>query len=165
MSGGGRSDLASSWKLVDAQRELAAAGAQRGAVDADQVAEVERESRSKRSVAEHVDARVQLDLAGAVDEVEERRLAGAAARGEPPGDAVALVGLLAGRQVLVGGAGRPRSARRRRTRSGNALGLGLAQPLRLRPPLGDQLGQAVPGCRPGRSPRRSSLALIAGEPT
>ncbi len=55
-------------------------------------------------LAEHVDARVQLDLAGAVDEVQERGLAGAAPRGEPPGDAVALLGLLAGR----------RGARRRR---------------------------------------------------
>ena len=53
-------------------------------------------SRAKALLAEHVDARVQLDLAGAVDEVEERGLARAAPRGDPAGDAVCVLGLLAG---------------------------------------------------------------------
>ena len=61
-------------EVVDAQRQLAAAGAHRDAVDADQVAEVERRrGASKPSWPELVDARVQLDAPGAVDEVEERR--------------------------------------------------------------------------------------------
>jgi hypothetical protein len=64
---------------VGAQRQLAAAARERGAVDADQVAEVERHDALERLVAEHVLARVDLDAAGAVDEVEERRLAEVAA--------------------------------------------------------------------------------------
>ena len=74
--------LAEQLEVVHAQRELAAARAQRGAVDAEQVAEVEREQALEALLAEHVHARVQLDLAAAVDEVQERRLARAAARGE-----------------------------------------------------------------------------------
>ena len=89
-------------KAVDAQRQLAAAGAHGGAVDADQVAEVERCQPREGLLAEHVKARVQLDLAGAVDEVEERGLARTAPRGDAPGDAMVLLGLLAGLQMLVG---------------------------------------------------------------
>ena len=80
---------------LELERELAAAGAEDRAVGADQVAEVEREQALERLLAEHVDARVQLHPAGAVDEVEERRLALAAAGGEPAGDADAVLGLLA----------------------------------------------------------------------
>jgi len=39
---------------------------------------------------------VQLDLGAAIDEVEKRRAARAAASGKAPGDAMALVGLLTG---------------------------------------------------------------------
>jgi len=45
---------------------------------------------------------VELDLAGAVDEVEKRHLAGLAAGGDAPGDAVGVLGLLAGGEVRVG---------------------------------------------------------------
>ena len=104
LSGGGRRLFASSVQPVDPQRELAAAGLERGAVDADDVAEVEAEQRVELLVAEHVGARVELDPAGAVDEVEERRLAVAAPRGDPAGDPVGGVGLLAGVEALVRGA-------------------------------------------------------------
>ena len=87
---------------VELERELAAAGAEDRAVGADQVAEVEREQALERLLAEHVEARVQLHPAGAVDEVEERRLALAAAGGEPAGDADAVLGLLAVGQRVVG---------------------------------------------------------------
>ncbi len=103
-----------------------------------------RASCLRRVGAEHVGARVQLDLAGAVDEVEERGLAGASAGGEATGDTMAVVGLLAHLQVLVGGANV-------RYRLDVGVGVGryvrarLAQPLRLGAPLGDQRGQAV-GC-------------------
>ena len=54
--------------------------------------------------AEHVRARVELDLAGAVAEVDEGGLAVAAARDHAAGDAVMGVGLLAVGEALVGGA-------------------------------------------------------------
>ena len=83
-------------EVVELERELAAARAEDGAVGAEQVAEVEVEQARHPLLAEHVDARVQLHPARAVDEVEERGLALAAARGEPAGDARAVVGLLPG---------------------------------------------------------------------
>src|SRR5215207_2019446 len=55
-------------------------------------------------VAEDVGARVELDLARAIAEVEERRLAVAAPGHHPPGDPVARVRLLPGLQVVVPGA-------------------------------------------------------------
>ena len=55
-------------------------------------------------VAEHVGARVELDLAGAIAEVDERRLAVAAPRHHPAGDEVARLGLLAVAEPLVRGA-------------------------------------------------------------
>ena len=54
-------------EALHAQRHLAVAAAHRRAVDADQVAEVERRQQLEALVAEDVHARVQLDLAGAVD--------------------------------------------------------------------------------------------------
>ena len=99
-------------------------------------------------LAEHVDARVQLDLAGAVHEVEERGLARAAPRGDTPGDAVGVLGLLACGEVIVGGEDR-RDRLRVRERVGERLGIGRSQPLRLRAALGDQLVQAVRGAAVG----------------
>ena len=58
-------------------------------------------SRASASSPEHVGARMELHPARAVDEVEERRLALSAARGQAPGDPGAVPGLLAGGQVLV----------------------------------------------------------------
>ena len=84
---------------LELERELAAAGAEDRAVGADQVAEVEREQALERLLPEHVDARVQLQAAAAVDEVEEGRLALAAARGEPAGHAHAVLRLLARAQL------------------------------------------------------------------
>ena len=84
-----------------AQRELAAARADRHAVDADQVAEVERDEPLEALLAELVDARMQLDAPRAVDEVEERRAPRLAPRRDPPRDAVRDRRLLPGRQPLV----------------------------------------------------------------
>ena len=131
-------------KAVDAQRQLAAAAAQHRAVDADQIAEVERAQSREGLLAEHVDARVQLDLARAVDEVEERGLARAPPRGDPAGDAVGILGLLAGGQVGVGVEDR-RDRLCCGERVGERLRVGLLQPVCLRAALGDQLVQAVPG--------------------
>ena len=72
-------------------------------------------------LAEPVGRRHQLDAAGAVLEVEERRLAHAAAAEHAPGEAVVRAGRAAGLEILVrgehvgdracdrrsGGAGRP----------------------------------------------------------
>ena len=75
-------------EALDAQRELAAAGADRDAVDADQVAEVERRGAARRPRPEHVDARVQLDRPVRSTRSRNAALARLAPRGEPPGDAV-----------------------------------------------------------------------------
>ena len=88
------------------QRQLAAPRAERRAIDADQVAEIEREQALHPLGPELVDARLELDPAGAVDEVEERHLALAAAGGEATGDAMRDVGLVARAQALVSGADR-----------------------------------------------------------
>jgi hypothetical protein len=77
------------------QRELAATSADRDAVDADQIAEVESDELREASVAQLVDAGVQLQPARAIDEVKERRAAGLPPRGQPSGDAVAGRRLLA----------------------------------------------------------------------
>ena len=89
---------------VDRQRELAAApGRHRGALDADDVAEVEVDQQLVGLGPEQVLARVQLDLAAAVAEVEEAGLAVAAAGADATGDAVARLGLDPRRQALVRG--------------------------------------------------------------
>ena len=66
----------------DAQGELAGPRLERGALDADDVAEVECEELGV-AVAEVVGARLELELAGAVDEVEERGLPHVPPGGEP----------------------------------------------------------------------------------
>ena len=93
-------------KGVDAQRELSAARHERGAVDADEVAEVKGEQAVHRLGAEHVEAGLKLDAARAILEIQERHLALAAPCRQTPGDAVRDLGLLARRQPLVGGAHR-----------------------------------------------------------
>ena len=106
-------------EALDPQRHLAALRAHRGAVDADDVAEVDLRQQALVLLGpEHVRARLQLQPAGAVDEVEEGHLALAAAGGETPGDAVCDVRLLAVLELRVGGAARPPPARRRGTRAG-----------------------------------------------
>ena len=85
-------------EVLDAQAQLAAARAEREAVDADRCRRGRASSRrSIRSGAEDVGLGLQLDAPRAVVEVEERHLALAAARVQAPGDAVALVGVLARR--------------------------------------------------------------------
>jgi hypothetical protein len=79
-----------------AQRELATPGANRDAVDADQVAKVEPDELVEARVAELIHAGVQLQPTGAVDEVDERGTAGLAARGDPTGHAMGHRRLLAG---------------------------------------------------------------------
>jgi hypothetical protein len=127
---------------VDQERELAAAGAHRAAVDADQVAEVEREQELELLLPQHVDAGVQLDPPAAVDEIEERRLAGAAARSDAARHAVADVGLLAGLERLV------RSEHRRDRLDAvevvrERLDAARAQAFGLLAPLRDQLAESV----------------------
>ena len=129
-------------EAFDAQRHLAAATADGAAVDADQIAQIERCEQLEALGAEHVDARVQLDLAGAIDEIQERSLAGAAPRRDAARDAVALVGFSAVLKVLVGDQNRVdrldvgEGVRKR------AVVL-RAQAFTLGAPLGDQLVQAV----------------------
>src|SRR6202035_2794540 len=93
--------LAENLKVVHAQGELAVARAQGGAIDAEQVPQIQREQLLEVLGAKHIRARVQLNLAAAVDEVQEGGLAGAAARGDATGHSVGVVGLLSHLQVLV----------------------------------------------------------------
>jgi hypothetical protein len=85
---------------------------------------------------------VKLDLARAVDQIQEGRLSRAAPRRDPPGDTVALLRFLARLQVLVGA-----QHRRDGLDVGEGVGegarVGRAQPLALGAALGDQLGEAV----------------------
>ena len=176
MSGGGRRDFASSVQpstRSDSSPRRVANGAP---VDPDEVAEVEADQLLEGLFAEQVRARVQLDLAAAVDEVEERRLAVAAARGQPPREPVGVLGLIAGLEALVAGQhlGDRRvipEARRERIHAG------LAKLVELLPPLGEQAifvvrvvrrpigglhaGEGYRGVR--RAPGRQRRARIAGE--
>ncbi len=130
-------------EALDAQRDLAVAAADGAAVDADQITQIERGQPGEELGAEDVDAGMELELAGPVDEVQEGRLAGPTAGGDAPGDAVVLVGFLARLEVLVGGQDR---GRRLGTGEGvweGRLVLG-PQPPGLGAALGDQLGQPVP---------------------
>ena len=164
MSGGGRSDLASSVEAVDAQRELAAARHERGAVDADRGRRGRGDEQAvHRLGAEHVDAGLELDAARAVVEIQERHLALAAARRQTPGDAVRDLGLLARRQPLVGGA-----HRRDRLDPANSCGNGSTpaarSALELAPAVGENVGalgrvgtSSGPSCSPTGDHRREPL--------
>ncbi len=134
--------LAEDLEAVHAQRQLAVALRSGAPSTPSRSPRSSDSSCLKRVGAEHVGARVQLDLAAAVDEIEERGLAGAAARGDAPGDAVGILGLLPHLQLLVGGA---HLCDRLDVREGVGGDLGAlrAQALRLGAALGDQLGQAV----------------------
>ena len=105
---------------VDPQRELAALGREDGPVGADDVAEVQPDQALERLLAEDVRPGVELDRPERVDEVEERGLAVAAPGGEPAGDPVAVVGLLARRRAPRARRGPPRS----RVRPSNSCGNG-----------------------------------------
>ena len=105
--------------VVDLDRQLAAAGLEDRAVDAEQVAEVERDeprrapprrARPRRACS---CMRPERSI-----EVEERRLALAAARVQAAGDAHARLGLLAGFESFVRRLGVARSASRPGRRAG-----------------------------------------------
>ena len=124
------------------QRELAAARADRDAVDPDQVAEVEPDEQREAVLAQLVDARHQLDPARAVDKVEERRPPRLAPRRQAPRDAVGHVGLLFRRELRMRGQHRgDRLDARERVRE--RIDPRRAQPLELRPPRGEQLGHVL----------------------
>ena len=91
-------------KAVDAQRQLAAARDERGAVDPDEIPEVQRQQAFHLLGAQHVDLRLQLDASRAVLEVQEGHLALAPPGGEAPRYAMGDLGLLARLQAFVGGA-------------------------------------------------------------
>ena len=88
--------------VVDRQRQLTAApGRHRRALDADDVADVEVDEQRVGLRPEQVLARVQLDLAAAVAEIDERVLTVSAPRRDPPRHPVARVGFGARGQPLV----------------------------------------------------------------
>ena len=118
------------------------AAAQYGAVDTDQIPQVEGQQSLEPLWAEHVDARVQLDLARPIDQVEERGLARTPPRCDTAGDTVGILGLLTGPEMPIGVQNRGDGLGVCK-RVGKRLGVGIAQALGLGPPLGDQLGQAV----------------------
>ena len=119
-SGGGRSDFASSAQSSTRSDSSPRREQKTVAVDPDQVAEVEVDKPLERSWPEHVGARVQLDAPGAVDEVEERRLALAAARGDAAGEAVVRPRSRRPPPARRARRARRRSARRPRRRAGTA---------------------------------------------
>ena len=126
-SGGGRSDLASS-RSAHAQRELAAAGAERDAVDAEQVAEVERTSRSKPSSPSSSTRAWSWIPPGAVLQVQERRSRVASRRRCGPATRWATsVSSPPARPSSP--RARARSARRPRTRTGRLAPCGAARSL------------------------------------
>src|SRR5262249_11364363 len=99
----GQRALAGSQELeaVELQRQLAAAAADGDPLDADDRAEAQVLDLGEALLAQAVEARDQLDAAGAVVQVEARGLAHAAAAEHAPGQAVARVALLTGAQGLV----------------------------------------------------------------
>ena len=84
----------------DQQAQLAAAGLERGPVDADQVADVERDEPVEGFLAEHIALRVELELALAVDQVDEGGAALVAAGDHSAGHPVCAIGLLPGFQIV-----------------------------------------------------------------
>ena len=156
MSGGGRSALARIWKLSTRSDSSPWRLRMARAVDADQIAEVEREQQLEALRAEHVHARVQLDLAAC----------GRRGPGTPPcrrraarrcdrrrGGARRFPRRAPGART---GRGSRRSARRRRTSRGTRSGRPRRRRSRLGAALGDQLVQAVPA-RLARLLRRRAL--------
>ena len=95
MSGGGRSVLVSSVHSLDGERQLSALGDVDEAVDADDVADVEAEDAVVGLLPERVHAHDDLDRAGQVAHVQERRLAVPAPGDQPAGDLVAQLRMLA----------------------------------------------------------------------
>ena len=134
MSGGGRSVLVSSVHSLDRERELAALGHVDAALDPDDVADVEAEDAVVGLLPERVHAHDDLDRAGQVAQVQERRLAVPAPGDQAAGDLVAQLRVLAGleRARVVRGehVGDPRA---RRPQADRRVGVDpfRAQPLHL----------------------------------
>ena len=159
MSGGGRRLLASSrqWSIAS-ESSPPAPRRQRRPLDADEVAEVEVDQQLECLLAELVGGGVELDLAAAVAQVEEGRLAVAATGDDPPGDPVARVGLDPRRQPLVG-----------RPDLGDLLTFlelvrervdpGLAQPLQLLAPVAEDIGEFLLAPLARSSARAYSTAI------
>jgi hypothetical protein len=124
--------------VLDAQRQLAPLGCEHGSLGADDVAEVDAHQGLESVRSKDVLASVQLDPRRAVDQVEERRPAMPAARGDAPRHPVAIVGLLTGAETLVGLSHGPDL---RPPLEGVREGLepGFAKPRELLAPLGDHV--------------------------
>src|ERR687896_2109122 len=88
--------------ITDEQAELAAPGLEGRAVNADQVADVQGSQQLEGFAPQHVALGVQLDLAAAVDQVEEGRASLAATGGQAARQAIRRVGFLACLEVVVG---------------------------------------------------------------
>ena len=109
------------------------------ALGADDVAEVEADQELERLGAEQILPRVELDLPGAVDEVDERRPPVAAPGGDPSRDPAPVLGLGAGGEPLVRGSNLG-DLRASLERMRERLDPCFAQSLQLLPPLGEELG-------------------------
>ncbi len=123
---------------VDPQRELPAPGHEDGAVDPDEIAEVELEQPLHRLRAEDVELGLELEPARAVVEVEESHLSLAAPGVQAPRDPVLHLGVRARLEVRVGRAdlrdrGHARVGVRERVDPVRA------QPLELGPPDGEEV--------------------------
>ena len=88
----------------DAQRQLAAARADRLALDADHVPQRDAGDAPEDLIRQHVDRRQQLQAPGTILDVEEDELALTAPGHDATGEAVARAGLGARLELLVGGA-------------------------------------------------------------
>ena len=129
--------MLSSSQEVGAERELAALRGEHRPLDPDDVADVEGK-QTLVCLAELVEASLDLDLPGAVAEVEEGGLAVTAAGAQPAGDPVAVIRLGAGLEALVG---LPDRGDLGPAREGVREGLDprLAQALELCPSLGEKV--------------------------
>ena len=100
-SGGGRSDLASRLQSLTATDSSPRRVLKIVPSSPEQIAQVESDQALEDLVAEHVAARLQLNPAAAVVEVEEGHLPLPAAGMQAPGHTHLLVGLLAGLESFV----------------------------------------------------------------
>src|SRR5579862_1445579 len=92
----GRSQrLGQQHKLLDPQGQFATPGAEDLPLDSDQIAQVELEQPLHPRLAQLVDATLELNSPRPVDQVDEGHPPLTAPGGDPPGDAVPALGLLA----------------------------------------------------------------------
>ena len=105
-------------EVVDAQRQLAARGCERGAVDADEVAEVEVEQALHALLAEHVEPACSCSRPERSTRSRNAILPWPRRAASAAGDAVARLGLLPGARGPRGAGDAARPARRPGTRAG-----------------------------------------------